>query len=93
MIAFDEWVNTTKHVKLFFDVYFDTVGSQRDKSKGTLKRMTRVDLDLENFIDPDGIFAYQDDLVVRLFTLEVANGQDSKRVIEQIKKNLFASYK
>jgi hypothetical protein len=93
MISFDHWINGTGHDKLFFEVYFDTVGSQRDKSEGALRSKTRLDLDRQHFIDPDGILAYQTDTATRLFVLEVANGQDSKRVVEQIARNLFASYK
>lgn len=69
------------------------MGSQRDKSEGALRSKTRLDLDRQHFIDPDGIFAYQTDSGTRLFVLEVANGMDSKRVVEQIARNLFASYK
>jgi hypothetical protein len=46
----------------------------------------------QGFIDPDGIFAYQIGQIIRLFVLEVANGFDTKRIVEQIKRNLMASY-
>ncbi len=93
IISFDHWIRRTGHEKLFFDVYFDTLGSQRDKTEGALRGRTRLDLDRQHFIAPDGIFAFKDKSSTRLFLLEVVNEMDSKSVVEQIGKNLFASYK
>lgn len=93
MIAFDERIDKMGYEKLFFDVYFDMVGSQRKQAESALKSKTRIQLDDRQFIDPDGIFAFEDGNGVRLFVLEVANGHDSKRVLEQIRRNLIASYK
>jgi len=50
-------------------------------------------LGAHEFISPDCIFAYQCQDTVNLFILEIANGFDTKRIIEQLGKNLTASYK
>lgn len=92
MIAFDKRLGSTTYEKLFFDVYFDMVGSQRKQVESALRSKTRMQLDEQHFIDPDGIFAFEGDGGARLFVLEVANGHDTKRVVEQIRRNLFASY-
>ncbi len=92
MIAYDKWIDTAGYNKLFFDVYFDTNGSQRDQKNGALRSKTRIEMGNQGFIDPDGIFAFEQQDMCRIFVLEMANGFDTKRIVEQIKKNLMASY-
>ena len=92
MIAFDGWIAGTEYEVIFFDVYFDKTGSQRKQDDGALKGKTRVEIGKNNFIDPDGIFLYRTKQKNELRILEVANGLDSKRIIQQIKNVVFASY-
>lgn len=73
MIAYDQWIDTAGHHKLFFDVYFDTNGSQRDQKNGALRSKTRIEMGNQGFIDPDGIFAFEQKGYIKLFVLEVAN--------------------
>ena len=92
MIAYDRWIHEAGHDPLFFDVYFDKIGSQRRQDEGALKGKTRVDIGKENFIDPDGIFAFRTIQKEQLYVLEVANGLDTKRIIQQIRNVIFACY-
>ena len=93
MISFDSWSDDFDRDVLFFDVYFDKVGSQRGGSVGTLRTKTRVQTGPDTYIDPDGIFAYTGgDDKERLFALEVANGVDTKRIVKQLREVVFASY-
>lgn len=92
MIAYNKWIDTAGHHKLFFDVYFDTNGSQRDQKNGALRSKTRIEMGNQGFIDPDGIFAFEQQDMCRVFVLEMANGFDTRRIVEQIRKNLMASY-
>lgn len=92
MIAFDEWIETTEHQRVFFDVYFDKTGSQRKQEEGSLKGKTRVETGKNLFIDPDGIFLFRTKQKYELCLLEVANGLDSKRILQQIRNVVFASY-
>jgi hypothetical protein len=92
MIAFDKWIAGTEHEPIFFDVYFDKTGSQRKQEEGALKGKTRVEIGKNNFIDPDGIFLYRTNQKDELRILEVANGLDSKRIMQQIRNVVFASY-
>lgn len=92
MIAFDEWISGTHYETTFFDVYFDKVGSQRKQGQGALTGKTRVAIGSNSFIDPDAIFSYRTKQKQVLCILEVANGVDSKRILQQIRAGVFASY-
>ena len=91
-LAYDERISTTIFEPLFFDVYFDKVGSQRAQTNSNLKSKTRVDLPDGQFIDPDALFWYDDTEGVRLFVLEVANGYDTQRIVKQISNVVFGVY-
>lgn len=55
-ITYNERIANTVFEPLFFDTYFDTIGSQRKQENGILRSKTRVDLSNGDFIDPDAIF-------------------------------------
>ena len=92
MIAFDTWLSGTVHEQVFFDVYFDKTGSQRKQDVGALKGKTRINIGAGSFIDPDAIFMYRTKQKNELCILEVANGLDSKRIIQQIRNVVFGAY-
>ena len=92
MIAFDAWAEKNEHETIFFDTYFHKTGSQRKQNDGPLKGKTRVEIGSNNFIDPDGIFLFRTQQKEHLQILEVANGLDSKRIIQQIRNVVYASY-
>lgn len=90
MMSMDKWLSSNSIGLIFRDVYFDKVGSQRNG--GTLRGKTRVEsVDKQLIIDPDIIFAYQDDKE-RMFLLEVANGVDTLRFTNQIRNYLLGIY-
>lgn len=92
MISLHHWLNQTDKDLMFLDVYFDKTGSQRKQNEGALKGKTRVNIGNDSFIDPDMIFMYRTKQKESLFVLEVANGLDSKRIVQQIKNVVVASY-
>lgn len=91
-IAYNTRLANTIFEPLFFDVYFDNIGSQRKQVNGALRSKTKVDLPNGQFIDPDVLFGYDDTEGVRLFVLEVANGYDTQRIVKQIKNVTFGAY-
>lgn len=92
-IAYDMRIANSQFDPLFFDVYFDTVGSQRWKKPTPLQGKTRIKVaNSDVVIDPDAVFAYDDTEELRLFVLEVANGHDTLRIINQVENIVFAMY-
>jgi hypothetical protein len=90
-ISYDRWAKANEVETVFFDTYFDTVGSNRNKEKGgTLRPKTRLDFGEGNFADPDGILFYDTGSKKRLWVLEVFNGNDSGRVVKQLRGICYA---
>lgn len=71
----------------FFVRYFDKVGSAR---KGGLTSLAKINIDSKNFIIPDGIFMIDRGGEQYLYCLEIYNGKDTKRVVNQLKKHIRA---
>ncbi len=92
-IALTQAVATHERLKLVrFDRYFDKTGANRGTGQ-PLRSDTRIDLDADFSLVPDANF-----VIARLFdaappaayTLEVANGRDTKRVLGQIERHAAA---
>lgn len=87
-ISFSLWSKNHNITPLLFERYFDKLGSARNReTTGLLHGATRMDFEDGSFYEPDGVFMYQKQDKNYLFILEVFNGNNSKRVIEQIKKS------
>lgn len=85
-IALRRYAQDTGQDLLFFDAYFDTQGNQRQRNS-QLIRATQVQLE-GKFIVPDGNFSLlMKDGQTRLFSLELHRGNDTKRIIEQLKNH------
>ena len=91
MIAFHKWADGQGYQVDLFETYFDKVGSQR-ASKNGIQNKTRLDLPNGQNISPDGIIKYSTGDTTLLFCLEVYNGKDTKRVIQQIRKLAYATF-
>jgi hypothetical protein len=90
-ISFDHWTKENGFETIFFDTYFDTVGSNRNKEKGgALRPKTRLDFGGGNFADPDGILLYSTGSKKKLWVMEVFNGNDSGRVVKQLRNICYA---
>ncbi|MCU0469359.1 MAG: replication-relaxation family protein [Arcicella sp.] len=88
-IALEKWMQSHKAEKLFCCNYTDKAGSQRSNNeheKGTLRSETRLTFSDSKFIEPDIIFGYRTPQKNYLYCLEIYNGKDTKRVIEQLVK-------
>lgn len=90
-ISYDRWTGQNEFETVFFDTYFDTVGNNRNKEKGgALRPKTRLDFGGGNFADPDGILLYDTGSKKKLWILEVFNGNDSGRVVKQLRGICYA---
>lgn len=74
-----------------FDRYFDKTGANRGKGDShPLRSRTRVDINTEHHLVPDVNFVLSRpfDLKHRvLYTVEIVNGQDTKRILRQIERH------
>jgi hypothetical protein len=91
MIAFNQWSDRQDYQIDFFETYFDKVGSQRG-SKNGIQNKTRLDLPDGQNISPDGIIKYTTPNNSFLYCMEMYNGKDTKRVNEQVRKLIYATF-
>lgn len=78
---------------LFFDTYFDKVGSNRYQSRyGQLQAKTQVELeDGGGILIPDAVYSHQTREGKQYLTaVEICNGQDTKRIIKQVENHVKA---
>lgn len=92
-IALNKFIEAN-HGQLFtLLTYYDKVGSQR---KEGMTVATRLDFEDEEkkkvHINPDMLAGYFINSKPYLFAIEIYNGKDTKRVIEQVKKVFIAIY-
>lgn len=79
-VQFKKWCIKNDYEKLFFDYYFDQVGSQR---QGTGKAKNSIPVG-DFSIVPDGVGKFRTEKEDILFLFEHHNGKDTKRAIKQI---------
>jgi hypothetical protein len=91
MISFNQWAEKNGYIIDLFDTYFDKVGSQRATETGVQSK-TRFDLPNGKNISPDAVIKYEANGKNYLFCVEVYNGKDTKRVIEQVRKLAYATF-
>ncbi len=82
---------------LTFDRYFDKTGANKGSGAGKpLKSKTRVDIDTGQHLIPDANFVLSrpfDTASRVLYTVEIANGQDTKRNLRQIERHAEVLHK
>ena len=92
-ISFEEWAKATGQEVAFFHTYFDKLGSQiKQEEDIPLQSITRLDFKNGTYIEPDAIFLSEGQGKKCFFILEVCNGKDTKRHVEQIRQNVYAIY-
>jgi len=91
MISFVMWCDSKGYEVDFFDTYYDKVGSQR-KSETGVQSKTRLDLPNDTSISPDACIRYTANGQRFLFCIEVYNGKDTKRINEQLRKLIYATF-
>jgi len=90
-ISFEQWAKRLDYTVLFFHTYFHKVGSAKGtKDNNPLKSITRIEIDETTFIEPDAIFLYRTKERLQLMVLEVHNGKDVTRLVNQLKLISFA---
>lgn len=92
-ISFEEWAKQTGQEVAFFHTYFDKLGSQiRQEEDVPLQSITRLGFKNGTYIEPDAIFMSEGQGKKCFYILEVCNGKDTKRHVEQIRQNVYAIY-
>lgn len=87
-IALERWAISIGMEIPFFDRYFDKLGNNRtDKN---LRAKTRIDFKEKDFFIPDGAFKIANDQLEKFFLLEIYNGKDTNRTINQLHKHATA---
>jgi DNA-binding MarR family transcriptional regulator len=92
-MSFDRWMNEQGLSEIFFITYFHKgTGSRRTPEQtGKFRSATCLEFPDESHIDPDVILMYEkQDNQKLLYCMEVFNGNDTKRVVTQLKKLLSA---
>lgn len=90
-IEYEDWANKNDYEILFFHTYFDKVGANRGKSKNKLQALTKIELNEgKDYIIADAISMFESPERKYLFSLEVYNGKDTKRIVKQLKKHIIA---
>ena len=84
-IAFRNWLDVEGYELIFFNRYFDCVGSNRSaKASARLEALTKIPVN-DNFIIADSIGFFETSDSRHLFVLEVHNGNDSGRLTKQLR--------
>ena len=73
-----------------YDVYFDVIGSRKKHQQEPMQATTRIEFGNGHFLDPDSIIIYQKPMKkAQILLVEVYNGRDTKRVLEQLRKHVY----
>lgn len=82
------WTRTTDFEIDFFDTYFDKIGNnRRDKN---LQAKNKISLTNDDYLIPDGVTVISNSETSFLYLVEMYDGKDTKRVIEQLHKHAKA---
>ncbi len=82
------WTKTTDFEVAFFDTYFDKIGNnRRDKN---LQAKNKISLINDDYMIPDGVTVINNGEISLLYLVEMYDGKDTKRVIEQLYKHAQA---
>jgi hypothetical protein len=85
-VAFELWAKRLGYEVLFFDTYFYMLGSaKKAKENDPLRGVTTIDVPQGKPVAPDAIFAVETEKKKHFFCLEVHNGADVSRLVEQAK--------
>jgi hypothetical protein len=88
-IAINEWLHANDFTLIYYDTYFDVVGSRKKEDTEPMRTVTRIDFGNGYFLDPDGIVVFEKAAKTKIFLIEVYNGKDTKRVLEQLRKHVY----
>ena len=73
----------------FFEHYFDKTGANRGSTQ-KLRAKTKIDLEASRYLIADGAGRYFDGEKKNLFLIEVHNGRDTKKLMQQLFNHLEA---
>jgi hypothetical protein len=82
------WTKTSDFEIVFFDTYFDKIGNNRRDAN--LQAKNKIDLPNGDYLIPDAITLLDNSETQFLYLIEMYDGKDTKRVIEQLHKHAQA---
>lgn len=88
-IAIGEWLHANNFELIKYDTYFDVIGSRKRGKVDPMQTITRIEFGNGYFLDPDGIVIFNKSGKTKMFLIEIYNGKDTKRVIEQLRKHVY----
>ena len=88
-IAINEWLHANDFNLIHYDTYFDVVGSRKKEETEPMRTVTRIDFGNGYYLDPDGIVVFEKVDKPKIFLIEVYNGKDTKRILEQLRKHVY----
>lgn len=93
-IALRNWATKTGNTVEFVKSYFTKDGSQRGDGALRSQSVTRVEFDSrvegKTFMEPDGIACFKSQGKSRLCAIELHRKTETGRIIEQLKRHLYA---
>jgi hypothetical protein len=92
-IAITQWANTCGAELRFFDRYFLAEGGNHAGGTDTLIRreyQTKIVLPKAEIIIPDGIFAFEQAGKTRLCALEIHQGRETKKIMNELEGHIRA---
>lgn len=89
-IFLNKWIEKQGFDLYFLDYYFDKDGANRTKqtAKQRLTAKTKVNIDANNYIIPDGAFMFRTEEKPFLCLYEIHQGKDTLKLFRQIEKHL-----
>jgi hypothetical protein len=92
-ISIEQWAATSGATIEFFDRYFLANGGNHSSAQDSLVRReyeTRVVLPSGGVMIPDGLFCFEQSGNKRLCVLELHQGRETKKIMEQLEKHVRA---
>ncbi|MEM6700335.1 MAG: hypothetical protein AAF599_18165 [Bacteroidota bacterium] len=87
-IQLDQWAASNGCQIPFFHTYFDKEGDNRVNKN--LRAKTKIELDNNDFFIPDGAFKIITEQQERFFLMEMYDGKDTNRTVQQLHKHALA---
>lgn len=84
-IAFYVWAEKEGFSVVVFESYFDQAGNNR--KDGNAEAVTKIDIGGGEYFMPDGVLVLNRGGEKYLYLLEMYNGKDTKRVLQQMEKH------
>ena len=65
------------------------IGSRKRGKVEPMQTVTRIEYGNGYYLDPDGVLLFEKEGKPKMFLIEIYNGKDTKRVINQLRKHVY----